>query len=356
MKIIAFPKSGISYNDCFYRALESQGIEVIDGIFSGGWIRANVQPGNWLHLHWPSFEYNVAGGRLRLLLWFFRFVALLCLVRLKGAQLIWTAHNLLPHDRCKLPWLDIFGRRFLIGISRYILVHGPGAAGALCERFPQAKKKLVLIPHGHWIGYYPTSITSTTARDDLGIPQSKIVYLFIGLCKPYKNLEQLITTFRANNLDAILLIAGKFSDIGYRERVCELAKPDSRIHIHEGFIPDDRIQYYLQACDFVVVPYKEILTSGTAMLALSFGKPLISVDLGFLKDVISLEAGILFPHSDPDGLAKALEHAISVSYDAGAILSHAQKYSFDDAARILANTLTHAQDGGTAYSATIPPN
>src|ERR1700743_33515 len=124
MRVIAFPKSGIAYNDCFYAAVEREGVEVLDGDLSRRWLLANICRGDWVHLHWPSFGYNVSGSRMRAIIWFTRFVALLLLARAKGAQIVWTAHNLLPHDRCSIAGLDVLGRHIVIRLSRFILIHG----------------------------------------------------------------------------------------------------------------------------------------------------------------------------------------------------------------------------------------
>jgi beta-1,4-mannosyltransferase len=339
MRVIAFPKSGIAYNDSFYTAVEREGVEVLDGDLSWGWLVANLRQGDWVHLHWPSFGYSESGSRLRATLWFARFVALLLLARAKGAQIAWTAHNLLPHDRCSIPSLDVLGRHIVIQLSRLILVHGPGPSAALQARFQRVRGKLVSIPHGNWIGYYPSDISREKARQRLGIPSEQPLFLFIGLCKPYKNLHELVSAFRESDLNASLLIAGKFPDTAYRSRIGFLSESDARIHIREGFIPNDEMQLYLRACDYVVVPYREILTSGTAMLALSFGRPLISADFGFLKDVISEDTGVLFPHDSPNGLKSALAVATKRQFSEKLIVDHARKYSFADAARIFVRSI-----------------
>lgn len=345
MRVIAFPKTGISYNDCFSAALEDEGVEVVEGVFSGGWLSQHVRRGDWLHLHWPSFAYNITGSKGRQCLWFARFVVLLLLARAKGAQLVWTAHNLLPHDRCQIPAFDIIARHLVILLSRLILVHGPRPAEALQARFRGVRGKLVSIPHGNWIGYYPADLSKHEARDFLSVPQDKPMFLFIGLCKPYKNLHELVAAFTESDLDATLVIAGKFTDAVYRNQTIALAGNDPRILIRDGFIPDELMQHHVKACDYIVVPYREILTSGTAMLALSFGRPLISVDLGFLRDVISERVGILFPHDDPDGLAGALAGAANRQFDEETIIAHVRQYTFADAARIFARSLQAGKPG-----------
>jgi glycosyltransferase involved in cell wall biosynthesis len=333
-RILAFPKTGISYNDCFYRALEHRGVEVVEGMFTGGWLRQNVRRNDWLHMHWPSFEYR-SPKRIQSLIRFARFALLLLYAHLLGARLIWTAHNLLPHDRCPLLFIDTMACRWVILLASLILVHGPGPAQILAKKFPGSVGKMVEIPHGHWIGYYPINLDQGQARQLLGLTAEDFVFLFVGLCKPYKNLHELIRVFRSLDLPARLLVAGKFQDRAYRDHIFALAADDSRIRIDEGFIADEDLQRYLLASNFVVAPYREILTSGTAMLALSFGRPLISLDVGFLRDVVPQSAGILFDSEDPQGLAKALVQAAGTHFDEQGILDHARQFSYDDAARIV---------------------
>src|SRR5258707_11847882 len=45
---------------------------------------------------------------------------------------------------------------------------------------------------------------------------------------------------------------------------------DSRIRFLPGHVADDDIQLYMNACDVVDLPYRRILGSGTAVLAMSF--------------------------------------------------------------------------------------
>lgn len=339
MRILAFPKSGISYNDCYYQAIEAKGGQVVEGMFTGGWFASNVRAGDWVHLHWPSFEYGGARGSLRVLMKLCRFVALLVLARGKGARLVWTAHNLLPHDRTVPTWVDTFARHVVIGLSDVILVHGQEAGAVLQERFPKVRGKVTVIPHGHWVGYYRTDISPLAARERLGIPTGAFVYLFIGLCKPYKNLDGLIQSFRKSGGDAILVIAGKFQDQGYYAKILDLAQGDPRIMLFPGFVANDDMQVYLHACNVVVVPYREILTSGTAILAMSFGRPVISVAMGFLRDVVNDDAGLLFAANDPEGLSKAILDVRRRDFVPARILAHVARFSFAEAAELTLRVL-----------------
>jgi glycosyltransferase involved in cell wall biosynthesis len=50
-------------------------------------------------------------------------------------------------------------------------------------------------------------------------------------------------------------------------------------------VPDDRLQVVLRAADVVVLPYRTILNSGTALLALSFDVPIVVPALGAMSDL-----------------------------------------------------------------------
>jgi hypothetical protein len=88
-----------------------------------------------------------------------------------------------------VPGLDRLARRLVIAHSRRIFAHGPGAAKALCQRFPSARGKVATITLGNWIDYYPHGQRRQEARAALDIAPDTYVYLFIGLCKEYKNVH-----------------------------------------------------------------------------------------------------------------------------------------------------------------------
>ena len=339
-RIVALPKSGHAYNELFYRAVESEGVQVVEGDFSGSWIWSNVKAGDALHLHWPSHSYETKGGQGAQLWSVLRWAALVLLGRYKGARIIWTAHNLLPHVPSNPPSVDVLARHLLIAVADLILVHGNSAAQTLVDRFPRVRGKLVLIPHGNWIGYYPATHCRETAQAALRVSSETFVFLFIGACARYKNLDGLVRSFLELGGDALLIVAGRFEDVSYYEEVLGLAKSSPRIRLYPGFVPDSEVQKYLIACDAVVVPYREILTSGSAMLAFSFGRPVVSVSLGFLKDVVTPEVGMLFGPDEPDGLRRALMEIQVRHFDEEAILDHARHYTYEEAAKLFIKALS----------------
>ena len=67
MKVIAFPKRGIAYNDAFYAAVEAAGTEVIEGELGRRWLSQHLQRGDVIHLATPE-ELQVATDGVRVLL------------------------------------------------------------------------------------------------------------------------------------------------------------------------------------------------------------------------------------------------------------------------------------------------
>lgn len=342
MRIIAFPLSGIAYNDSFYSAIASKGVTAIEGHWEGRWLLSNLKPGDVVHFHWPSFLYRPHGPFSAIAKGFIRFVILLFVCRLKTRRIWWTAHNLYPHQRSRLPILDVFARRLLIGLSEGVLVHGKEAKKLISNEFPAAAYKCLNIPHGHWIEKYPEGPGSDKAREKLGLHrQTKCVYLLFGQCQPYKNIPTLIHAFReVAREEDILIIAGRFSSDDYLNEVVSAANGDSRIRIDNRFIPDCEVPLYFNAANLMCIPYSEILTSGSAMLALGYGVPVISIDKGYLSEFVPSSCGILIESANFAQLCNALRRARNNQWNRAEIIKHARNLSFDDAADIFIDALT----------------
>ena len=341
--LAAFPKNGTAYLDCFYPAFEKFNIRAIKGSFSIKWAFKEAGHIRYFHFHWPSFFYAHRNDSRKTLKYFFRFLLFLAAIKLKGAHIFWTAHNLYPHDKGGLDFLDVFIRRLIVRLSTKILVHGPSAHKRLVAEFPAAKTKIVEIDHGNWIHYYPTQIDRGQARKKLTVQPDVFIYLFIGICKEYKNLMHLVETFKGIQGDTMLLIAGKFQSTRFFLQVRDAAKEDMRIRIDNGFIGDRDLQIYLNACDMVVLPYAESLTSGAAMLAISFGKPVIAPRQGSLIEMVPPSCGRLYDPNDPAGLKNAMVSASVKKLNREDILDHARTFSWNTSARIFSNVLKALQ-------------
>jgi glycosyltransferase involved in cell wall biosynthesis len=333
LRIIAYPYSGIAYNDSFYEALERRQETVIEGVWAGRWIQKNVKKGDVVHIHWPSFFYASRGSYFYLTYSFLRFAALLTLFRLKRAKIVWTAHNMMPHDKSRCPAFDVVARHLVIAASSCVFIHSEESMRLLAQRFPRILHKNSIIPHGNWINRYGPMMQRDEARAKLGVPDHAFLYLMFGQCKTYKDIIGLVKVFlRMASSSDFLIIAGRFPDAEYLQDVIIERNGDPRVIIQNQFIPDSEVSLYLGASDIMCMPYQEILTSGTAMLSLSYGRPVLSIDCGFLRDVVTRDVGVLVPRESDMELEKAMRMVRTSNWDETAIISHARKYTFDDAA------------------------
>lgn len=333
IKIIAYPRNGEDYTIRYYDALERLGVRVIEGDFSLRWLIANHRDANFIHLHWPSFLYGDK-SQLASLSKFLGLVFLLVLARSFGIRLLWTAHNLYPHEPNSIAVLDRIARKIVVTLSYRVFAHSSTAASLVNQAFPKADRKLVVIPHGHWIGFYPDECNRPVARTRLGISDHQFVFLFLGSCRSYKNLEYLVDCFQNGQFPgSVLWIVGRFQSAEYYARVLEQIKRQPQgIQLENRFVPKEMLQYYFAACDVVVLPYLEILTSGSAMTAMTFGRPVVAPRLGHLQDTINGECGVLYDPSLPAGLRCAMNEIRYRAFDNNLIRQHARKFNWEDAA------------------------
>src|SRR5262245_35540516 len=97
--------------------------------------------------------------------------------------------------------------------------------------------------------------------------------LVFGRMYEYKNVSVLLRVVRAApGEDWAVLVVGDPRNWQVANALREEAGGDPRIHFHLHFVDAIDAQTYFRAADLVVQPYREILNSGTALLALSFDR------------------------------------------------------------------------------------
>ena len=123
----------------------------------------------------------------------------------------------------------------------------------------------------------------------------------------YKGVDDLLAAFVSlpEDVAACLTVAGQCDDSGLRSRLCALArKGGGRVVLRLERIPEEEVVQLLNAADVVVLPFRRVTTSGTAMLALSHGRPLIVPDLPGLAEIP--DQAVLRYNGETPGLAAAL--------------------------------------------------
>jgi glycosyltransferase involved in cell wall biosynthesis len=107
-----------------------------------------------------------------------------------------------------------------------------------------------------------------------------------------------------------LLIAGKSSDDSLMKMIGEDSLQNPGVSFHPGFVSDSRIQYFINAADVMVFPYRDILNSGALILAMSFGRACVAPRLGAISELLGDRGGVLYDPESPDALLRALKAVV----------------------------------------------
>jgi len=340
--ILEFPGRGDSYSDSFCAALNAAGACVVEGRYSIRWLLKHLRRADFVHFHWPSFHYgdrSALAAFAKSLLFAFMLIG----IRLARVRLLWTAHNLYPHERSSPPWVDSAVRKLVVALSDRVFVHGKTAGAIVQRELGVDARRLVPIVHGSFLDYYPMHASREEARRRLGLPLDARVLAFVGHCRRYKNVTGLVTAFQQHVDDAWLVIAGNCPEPAYRAELEALirAKPQ-RILRELRYIVDADLQYFIRAADAVVLPFRDVLTSGSAILALSFGRPVVGPRLGNMVEVVNEEVGILYDPDDPGGLASGMRAALGRRFDQGTIMRYAASLRWQDTAVTVLESLREA--------------
>ncbi|HEY6739758.1 MAG TPA: glycosyltransferase [Actinopolymorphaceae bacterium] len=195
-----------------------------------------------------------------------------------GARLMWTVHNVLPHET-RYAELEAELRREVVALSERVHVMSPRTRELAAPWFDIPDDKLLPVPHPGYQGVYPSWISQRQARLELGISPDSLVLLMIGRGQPYKGLTELLDAFdelcERSPGRFTLLVAGppdrEEETVAFRDRL--LTHPSAMAALRK--IPDDEMQVYLRAADVAVFPYRASLNSGALALAQTFGLPVV---------------------------------------------------------------------------------
>lgn len=253
------------------------------------------------HIHWiPAEPFNISKLLLRLIL-----------VKLGGTRVIWTIHNLYSHST-KHRKVEKWGRRAIGLLSDGIIVHCKEAKKMVRYEYLWGGKfrgVVSVIPHGSYIGAYPDNPKRAGARRKLDIKDGK-VFLFFGMVKPYKSIPGLLGAFRElhkKHKDAVLVVAGQPEKVP--PQLLEDIKSAKGVRAFLRYIPDEEVSTFFSAADCAVLPYRDVLTSGAAILAASFSKPVIAPNLGCLPESLPEENNFFYDISRCSALLNSMETA-----------------------------------------------
>ena len=258
-------------------------LEKVSGIKAEPYSTRAVLQSRWdvIHVHWPEWMVNREGSAASLAVSCARVLAELAFAKKRGAKIVWTAHNIKPHEVDSWGILAIYLRAFT-GLVDQVVAPTPNALDPILRQYPSiAEVDQRVIPTGLFDGYYHDSnCTQQEARDALDLPQEGTIFLSLGRIRSYKNIPHLMGEFAKLNRRAeskiFLLVAGAPTPERLGHEVASAAQSLDNVRVDLGRIDPDRIHLYLRACDFVVIATSFALNSAVLKLSLSFNRPVIA--------------------------------------------------------------------------------
>lgn len=244
----------------------------------------HLASGDVFHMHWTApivqradDDLDAARSRLD------RFRTTVDAARARGARLVWTIHNVLPHDARHLE-LELELDRYLARAADAVHVMNRDTASAVSAYYALDAARVVHIPHPSYQGVYPASMTREAARASLGLGSDDHAVLAFGQMRPYKGLDVLVDADRRvpSAQRPVLLLAGRTAEAD-RAEIDRLLGDDVRAVREHDHVADVDVQRWFRAADVAVFPYRRVLNSGSLHLAASFGVPSVLPDEPHLR-------------------------------------------------------------------------
>jgi glycosyltransferase involved in cell wall biosynthesis len=253
-----------------------------------------------LHIHWVFF-FRIAGGdrsevaRRAAQTWF---ALVLAACKVLDVRVVWTMHNLLPHQRVFHD--DIAARRRLVRSSDVVFAHSRASLQALEALGVRPRRGAVVTP-----GPVDPSVDAAALRAP-GAGRSTLKLLFFGQVWEYKGVEDLLEALAAiaGEVAVWLRVVGHCPDPRLARRLRELAARTDRATLDLVRIPEDELGDLLSDSDVVVLPFRRVTTSASALLALGYGRVVILPDVPAFAEV-PRDAAVFYDGS-VDGLQRAI--------------------------------------------------
>lgn len=352
MKVLAFPRDPNPYQELLYVEMKALGVKIT---YLGKMTPFNslnllllplelavrrLSGAQIVHLHWV-WGFSLPGARrfpaIRRVsqAWFGIFLRV---IRLLGLRLAWTAHNILPHSPVFAD--DIAARRLLVSQCDVVFGHSTWTLSGLME-MGATPRRWAVIRHAPF-QHTPSGSLSRPRRAN----ETKEL-LFFGKIFEYKGVEELLQAFARlpEAYQAHLTIAGQCNDTELGSRVEKSAQEaGERVSLQLQHIPDAEIGSLMAKADVVVLPFRRVTTSGSSILALSYGKPLVIPELPALADLPD-EAVFRYDGSI-EGLTSTLRSVISTNENiltrmSSAALAYSSEATWSQAAGTTVAELRH---------------
>jgi glycosyltransferase involved in cell wall biosynthesis len=298
--------TGNTFITTFCDAVQQAGAEVVDVADP----RALQKDVHILHVHWPEQVLWAGGPAPRMFARAAHTLRALARLKNRGTKIIWLIHNLRPHDLTfsQASVWRVYGPLFTRLVDGYMTL-SPSTLELASAALPalQGKPKTFA-----WHPTYESSERNAAVRSAtrarFGVSEDDRVLGYVGLLRPYKQLEDLIDASSGLEASHKIIIAGRPISDEYGLTLEARAKRSKNIVLQLGFLDDEQFAEVTSALDVVVAPMRSYLHSGSLVYALSASRPIVTPDTPFARDLRSQAGSRWVQLYDPPLTAPKLAH------------------------------------------------
>lgn len=202
-----------------------------------------------------------------------------------GGFVVWTVHNILPHELEHLePFMKI--RRHLMAHADRILIHNLETINALKSQGQFDFSKIFHLPHAAYLDNY--------GAPELPKRANRKQLLLFGKVRRYKGIDIFLKDFLNSDMPSkgfnALVRGGTINNDSFGEEVTEKFGDKGNIKLDFTHVPDNEVKGLFLNSACLVLPYTRFLTSGSLMAAMAHGLPTIAPNSPQMKEVLPSSA------------------------------------------------------------------
>jgi len=271
-----------------------------------------------LHCHWPE-EFSD-----------WRLPSTRQMDRIRDALQWWSnrcpavisVHNLYPHGFEGNPTYrklyDIFYER-----CRVILHHNEKLRRLVLDEFPSARRQnnvtTTYFNNDHLL---PAKLDREACRRSFGFQPEDFVVLVFGMLRSWNEVALIHRAYALAKIPRKrLLMAGRYHEpmnrVKRRVRNLQMklwARSAGAI-VSQGYIEDEEVHRYVEACDALLVPRIRDMNSGLLCLGLTFGRALVAPSHAAYAEQLEGTTNFFYDSGDARSMAGAIERASAADRD-----------------------------------------
>ena len=251
-----------------------------------------------IHIQWIKF-------------WFVDLMFVLIL-KIRNINVVYTAHNLLPHNTKKSDYIKY---KIYYSLIDQIIVHSHTTQSEFKSIF-NLFKNIHVIEHGILdinISTNDASLAKTRISEELKL-KDKVVFSVLGYQDYYKGCDIVRDmwcqqSFFYENDNFQLIIWGKNKGIDY-SRLSDLMN----VNIRDEYISNEEFVSIVQLSSVLIMPYRHISQSGLLLTAINEGTPVIVSKAGGLSELMKYgEVGEVMNDLSTTNLMSTIQNFINKS-------------------------------------------